>query len=157
MSLEDARNFLKKFNRAKDIILFDVSSATVELAAKALGTDKGRIAKTLSLKVGENPILIVCTGDTVIDNRKYKDFFGQKAKMLSPEEVKENIGHDIGGVCPFGIKEGVKIYLDESLKKYDYIYPACGSGNSAIKLDWQELEALSQDSSWVDVCKEREL
>lgn len=153
MSLELAKDFLKTHNKAKDIIVFNVSSATVELAAKALGTEEGRIAKTLSFKVDNEPILIVTAGDSIIDNRKYKDFFGQKARMLSPEEVKTLIGHEIGGVCPFGVNDGVKIYLDVSLKNYDYVYPACGSANSAIKLNWQELEKLCINSTWVDVGK----
>ena len=124
MSIDKAREHLKLWNREKDIIEFDASSATVELAAKALNTEESRIAKTLSFKVKDRATLIVTAGNMKIDNRKYKDEYGCKAVMLSPEEVKEIVGHEIGGVCPFGIKNGVEVYLDVSLKNYDFIYPA---------------------------------
>ncbi len=155
MSIDRAREHLKLWNRENDIIEFDVSSATVELAAKALNTEESRIAKTLSFKIENKAILIVTAGNMKIDNRKYKDEYGCKAVMLSPEEVKELVGHEIGGVCPFGIKNDVNVYLDVSLKKYDFIYPACGSSNSAIKMKYDELEIISRAKKWVDVCKEK--
>ena len=135
------------------ILEFDVSSATVELAAQALHCEGARIAKTLSFHVGEQPILIVTAGDTKIDNAKYKTTFGTKAKMLSFEEVEPLIGHGVGGVCPFGINEGVKVYLDESMKRFETVFPACGSSNSAIELTIPEMEQYSGYEKWVDVCK----
>ncbi len=155
MSIDKAREHLKLWNRENDIIEFDGSSATVELAAKALNTEEARIAKTLSFKIENKAILIVTVGNMKIDNRKYKDEYGCKAVMLSPQEVKELIGHEIGGVCPFGIKNDVNVYLDISLKKYDFVYPACGSSNSAIKMKYDELELISRAKKWVDVCKEK--
>jgi prolyl-tRNA editing enzyme YbaK/EbsC (Cys-tRNA(Pro) deacylase) len=179
MSLESARTHLQKWNRDKDIILFDVSSATVQLAALALGVEEARIAKTISLRIPpQNPeapgivcspdagsasgsacnsaMLIVAAGDVKIDNAKFKQVFGFKARMLTPDEVRELTGHEIGGVCPFGIKPGVKVYLDESLRRFETFYPACGSGNSAIQLSCAELETLAESKQWVDVCKEKE-
>jgi prolyl-tRNA editing enzyme YbaK/EbsC (Cys-tRNA(Pro) deacylase) len=156
MSIETAREYLKQWNRDTDIIEFNVSSATVELAAKALGTEEARIAKTLSFKRDGKAILVVTAGNMKIDNRKYKNEFGCKANMLSPEEVKEMVGHEIGGVCPFGTKGEVEVYLDCSLKNFDYIYPACGSANSAIKMTYSELEGIAKAKKWVDVCKEKE-
>lgn len=135
------------------ILEFDVSSATVELAAQALHCEGARIAKTLSFHVGDQAILIVTAGDTKIDNAKYKATFGTKAKMLSFEEVEPLIGHGVGGVCPFGIKEGVKVYLDESMKRFQTVFPACGSANSAIELTIPEMEQYSGYEKWVDVCK----
>ena len=135
------------------ILEFDVSSATVELAAQALHCEGARIAKTLSFHVGDQAILIVTAGDTKIDNAKYKATFGTKAKMLSFEEVEPLIGHGVGGVCPFGINEGVKVYLDESMKRFETVFPACGSSNSAIELTIPELEQYSGYEKWVDVCK----
>ena len=132
---------------------FEVSSATVELAAKALNCKPERIAKTLSFKVDEQPILIVVAGDAKIDNAKYKAKFNKKAKMLAFEEVETIIGHAVGGVCPFAINDGIKVYLDESLKRFETVYPACGSSNSAIELTIEELEKYSNYISWVDVCK----
>ena len=129
------------------------SSATVELAAKALNTEPARIAKSLSFKVNEKAILIICAGDVKIDNSKYKTFFKTKAKMLTPDEVVELIGHEIGGVCPFGINEGVNVYLDESLKRFTTVFPACGSSNSAIEFTIPELEKYSNYTQWVDICK----
>ena len=137
-------------NRIKE---FEVSSATVELAAKAVNCEPARIAKTLSFKINEKPILIVVAGDAKIDNHKYKERYGKKAKMLTHEEVLNLIGHPVGGVCPFAIKDGVEVYLDESLKRFKTIYPACGSSNSAIELSIEELEKYSNYSSWVNVCK----
>ncbi len=157
MGLIEAREYLKKFDRDQDIIQFTVSSATVELAAKALNTEESRIAKTLSFLVEDKAILIVTTGNMKIDNKKYREEFKCKAKMLNPIEVIEKIGHEIGGVCPFGIKENVAIYLDESLKQFDYIYPACGSSNSAIKLTYVELDMIIKNEKWIDVCKEKEI
>lgn len=133
---------------------FDVSSATVELAAKAVGVEPCRIAKTLSFMTKEGPILIVAAGDARIDNKKYKEQFHVKAKMLTPEEVIELVGHAIGGVCPFGIKEGVFVYLDESLKRFETVFPACGSSNSAIELTISELEQCSGYVAWVNISKE---
>ncbi len=155
MSIEKARAYLKLWNRENDIIEFDVSSATVELAAKALNTEESRIAKTLSFMRDCKAILIITAGNMKIDNGKFKDEYGCKANMLSPEEVREMVGHEIGGVCPFGIERDVEVYLDISLKNYDYIYPACGSPNSAIKMKYDELEKISKAKKWVDVCKEK--
>lgn len=135
------------------ILEFPVSSATVELAAEALHCEPCRIAKTLSFLVGEEPILIVAAGDTKIDNPKYKAQFGTKAKMLTPEQAETRIGHAVGGVCPFGIEPGVKVYLDVSLKRFQTVFPACGSSNSAIELTIPELEQYSGYTAWVDVCK----
>lgn len=153
MSIEKAKEYLKKFNIQNRIKEFEVSSATVELAAKALGCEEARIAKTLSFKIDEKPILIVAAGDVRVDNSKYKSYFKAKAKMLSSDEVEPKIGHAIGGVCPFGINEGVKIYLDESLKRFKTVFPACGSSNSAIELSIEELEKYCPYETWVDVCK----
>lgn len=153
MSIEKAREYLKDYGYEDKIQEFTVSSATVELAAQALGVEGARIAKTMSFKIGEEAILIVAAGDVKIDNRKYKDKFHAKAKMLAPDEVESLIGHAIGGVCPFGINEGVTVYLDESLKRFETVFPACGSSNSAIELTIPEMEKLSQFAEWVDVCK----
>ncbi|MEE1313241.1 MAG: YbaK/EbsC family protein [Lachnospiraceae bacterium] len=153
MSFEQAKAYITEKGYEERIKEFDVSSATVELAAVAVGTEPERIAKSLTFKVNEQPVMIICAGDAKIDNAKYKAFFHKKAKMLSPAEVEEFIGHSIGGVCPFGIKEGVDVYLDESLKRFNIIYPACGSGNSAVELNNEELESLSQAKAWIDVCK----
>ncbi len=156
MAIEQVKNYFKQYNMADKIIELDESSATVELAAHALSCEPARIAKTLSFLVGEQPILIVCAGDVKIDNAKYKATFGAKAKMLAPEEVENRIGHAIGGVCPFGIKEGVSVYLDESLKRFTTVFPACGSSNSAIELTIPELEQYSGYEKWVAVCKLKE-
>lgn len=153
MSIERAREYLKQFGIEDRMQELPVSSATVALAAEALGCAPQRIAKTLSFLVGDGAILIVAAGDVKIDNSKYKKQFGAKAKMLSPEQVTELIGHAIGGVCPFGVNEGVKVYLDESLKRFETVFPACGSGNSAIEMTISELEKYSGFDCWVDVCK----
>lgn len=153
MSIEKVREYFKKNNMENRIKEFEVSSATVELAAKAVNCEPARIAKTLSFKINEKPILIVVAGDAKIDNHKYKERYGKKAKMLTHEEVLNLIGHQVGGVCPFAINDGVEVYLDESLKRFKTIYPACGSSNSAIELSIEELEKYSNYSSWVDVCK----
>lgn len=153
MSIERAREYLKQFGIEDRMQELPVSSATVALAAEALGCAPQRIAKTLSFLVSDGAILIVAAGDVKIDNSKYKKQFGAKAKMLSPEQVTELIGHAIGGVCPFGVNEGVKVYLDESLKRFETVFPACGSGNSAIEMTIPELEKYSGFERWVDVCK----
>lgn len=153
MSIERAREYLKQYNMEDRILEFDVSSATVELAAQALHCEPKRIAKTLSFKVGEDAILIVAAGDAKVNNAKYKAQFGTKAKMLSPDEVETLVGHAVGGVCPFGINDGVKVYLDESLKRFETVFPACGSSNSAIEVTLPELEEFSMALGWVDVCR----
>lgn len=153
MAIEKVREYFKQFGIEDNILEFPVSSATVELAAQALNTEGCRIAKTLSFSVNESPILIVAAGDAKVDNKKYKSYFGAKAKMLSPDDVVEKIGHAIGGVCPFGINDGVKVYLDKSLKRFETVFPACGSSNSAIELTPEELEKYSNFIEWIDVCK----
>ncbi len=154
MSIEKVKKHFKQYNIEEKILKFPVSSATVELAAHALNTEPCRIAKTLSFSVNESPILVVAAGDAKVDNKKYKAFFGAKAKMLSPDEVVKKIGHAIGGVCPFAINDGVKVYLDESLKRFETIFPACGSSNSAIELTPEDLEKYSCSFvEWIDVCK----
>lgn len=154
MSLEIAKEHLKKYKLDKNVMEFTTSSATVEEAAKALNCTEGEIAKTLSFLVEEKPILIVVAGDKKIDNSKYKGEFHKKAKMIPFDQVEGFIGHKVGGVCPFGIKDNVDVYLDESLKKYETIYPACGSSNSAVKLSIPELEQASNYKKWINVCKE---
>ena len=144
---------MEKYNLADRIQLFDVSSATVELAAQAVGVEGARIAKTLSFKLDSGCILILAAGDARIDNKKYKATFHKKASMPSADEVLEQIGHPVGGVCPFGIKSGVTVYLDESLKRFDIVYPAAGTANSAVKLSIDELYTCSEAIGWVDVCK----
>ena len=152
MSIDKVKSYFEKYNMENRIREFEVSSATVELAAAALNCEPARIAKTLSFIAGEHAILIVTAGDCRIDNKKYKTRFGTKAKMLSPDEAIDLIGHAVGGVCPFAVKEGVAVYLDESLKRFDTVFPACGSGNSAIELTIEELEKYSNYTAWVDVC-----
>ncbi len=153
MAIEKVKEYFKTYNMADRIQEFTVSSATVELAAQALHCEPCRIAKTLSFMVEGNPILIVTAGDAKIDNPKYKAKFGTKAKMLTPEEAETLVGHAVGGVCPFAVCEGVTIYLDESLKRFETVFPACGSSNSAIELNISELENYSGYQEWVDVCK----
>jgi len=153
MSIEKVRAYFAGQGMADRILEFPVSSATVELAAQALGCEGCRIAKTLSFSVGGEPILIVTAGDAKIDNAKYKAFFHAKAKMLSFEEAATLIGHAVGGGCPFAVNPGVTVYLDESLKRFQTVYPACGSSNSAIELTIPELEQHSGYTAWVDVCK----
>ena len=152
MSIERARRHLEKFGVADRIQEFDVSSATVELA-QALGCEGARIAKSLSFVTQEGPILVVAAGDAKVDNAKFKAQFHTKAKMPHGEEVEELIGHAIGGVCPFGVNEGVSVYLDVSMKRFEVMYPACGSASSAIGLSIEELEKCSCARAWVDVCK----
>lgn len=154
MSLEKVKACLGKYGIEEKIQEFEVSSATVELAAKALHCEPQRIAKTLSFMLEGKAVLIVAAGDVKIDNSKYKARFGKKAKMLLPDEVETLVGHAVGGVCPFGVNEGVKVYLDVSLKRFETVFPACGSSNSAIELTIQELEKYSEYEEWVDVCKE---
>lgn len=153
MSLEKVKEFFARYGMEKRIKEFDVSSATVELAAEALKCEPCRIAKTLSFLVGDKPVLIVAAGDARVDNRKFKAQFGTKAKMLKPEETVSLVGHEVGGICPFAVKEGVPVYLDISLKRFETVFPACGSSNSAIELTIAELEKYSSYHSWVDVCK----
>ena len=153
MAIERVREYLKQWNAQERIQEFEVSSATVELAAKALHCEGKRIAKTLSFFQGEECVLIVAAGDAKVDNAKYKARFGVKAKMIPAEQVEEKIGHAVGGVCPFAVNAGVRIYLDESLKRFDTVFPACGSGNSAIEVTMEELEEYSGTREWVDVCK----
>jgi prolyl-tRNA editing enzyme YbaK/EbsC (Cys-tRNA(Pro) deacylase) len=153
MSIERVREHLAKYGAENRITVLEQSSATVALAAQAIGCEPARIAKTLSFKNGTGCILIVCAGDGRIDNKKFKAVFSQKASMLTPEQAQELTGHKVGGVCPFGVKPGVDVYLDESLKRFDYVYPAAGSSNSMIKLSLEELLQFSEAKGWVDVCK----
>lgn len=155
MSIENAKAYLRKWNIENRVMEFPVSSATVTDAALALHTEEQRIAKTLAFMVDKQPILIVAAGDARVDNKKYKNTFQKKASMLKPDQVLEIIGHPIGGVCPFGIKEGVLVYLDVSLKRFETVFPACGSANSAIELTIPDLEKYSGFQAWVDVCKEQ--
>ena len=157
MSTISVIEHLKKYNMDKRIITVSTSSATVKEAAQALGTEEARIAKTLSFNLNDKPILIVVAGDVKIDNAKYRHTFGEKAHMLSYEEVEEKTGHPVGGVCPFGVKEGVDIYLDESLKRFETVFPACGNTNNAIEVSIKELEDTTNYIKWVDVCKLKEL
>jgi len=154
MSLASVKEHFKQWNRDKDILEFDTSSATVEQAAETIGVIPARIAKTLSFRGDNNQaILVVTAGDAKIDNQKFRHFFGFKARMLSPEEVVEQTGHVIGGVCPFGLANDLDVYLDISLKRFETVFPACGSTNSAIELTCEELEKFSKAKSWIDVCK----
>lgn len=153
MSIDKVRSYFRNLGMEQRVLEFEVSSATVELAAVAVGCEPARIAKTLSFMVGDRPILIVAAGDAKIDNPKYKAQFGTKAKMLTPDEVAERVGHAVGGVCPFAINDGVEVYLDASLKRFETVFPACGSSNSAIELTIPELEQTSGFTAWIDVCK----
>ena len=153
MSIEKGRAYFRQFGMEDRVREFDVSSATVELAALALGVEGARIAKTLSFKKDDSCILILAAGDARIDNHKFKDKFHMKAKMLAPEEVLSIVGHPVGGVCPFGINDGIDVYLDESLKRFETVFPAVGSANSAIELDLDELYKYSDAIEWIDVCK----
>lgn len=153
MAYEAAEKQLKKYGLDDRIKLFDVSSATVELAAKALGCEPERIAKSIALADGENALMIIAAGDAKIDNHKFKQTFSMKAKMLSFDDTERLTGHAVGGVCPFGVSENVRVYLDESLKRFDIVYPAAGTANSAVKLTVDELFKASEALSFVDVCK----
>ena len=152
MAFDKACAYLAARGMADRVLQFDVSSATVELAAAAIGCAPQRIAKSLTFLTANGPVMIVCAGDAKIANPKYKAQFGEKAKMLSREEVSALIGHEVGGVCPFGINDGVSVYLDDSLKRFDVVYPACGNASSAVRLTPAELEELSNAAGWVDVC-----
>lgn len=154
MSYDRAKAHLEQFGLAGRIKLFDVSSATVELAAQAVGCEPAHIAKTLSFLLPDGPVLIIAAGDARIDNSKYKARFHTKAKMIPFEQVEPLIGHAVGGVCPFGINEGIPVWLDESLRRFDIVYPAAGTDNSAVELTIPELERASLAQGWVDVCKD---
>ena len=153
MSIEKVRAYFKTLGIEDRIQEFGVSSATVELAAQALGCDEARIAKSITMNVNGECVIIVTAGDVKIDNPKYKAEFSTKAKMLTHEQALEMTGHAVGGICPFALNDGCRVYLDESLKRFDYVYPACGSSNSAVKLTPDELEKYSHSIKWVDVCK----
>ena len=153
MAIEKVKEYFKKYGMESRIKEFDVSSATVELAAQALHCEPCRIAKTLSFMVTDYPVLIVAAGDAKINNQKFKAQFGTKAKMPTPTEVEAMVGHAVGGVCPFAVNAGVTVYLDVSLQRFQTVFPACGSGNSAIELTIKELETYSSYAAWIDVCK----
>lgn len=158
MSIEKVKDYLNNFGLLDRVLEFDVSSATVELAALAVGTNPEKIAKSLTFMLDEKPIMIVCAGDVKIDNSKFKQQFQTKAKMIAFDDVERLVGHKVGGVCPFAIKDSVDVYLDNSLKRFDIVYPACGSSNSAIGLTIDELEMTAQNFvSFVDVCKKIEI
>jgi len=156
MAIEKVKDYFKKYGLDNRIIESKESSATVELAALAFGCEPKRIAKSLSFIVNDSPILVVTAGDNKIDNAKFKNYFGVKASMIAFDQVLNLIGHDVGGVCPFAINDNVKVYLDISLKRFDTVFPACGSSNSAIKLTINELEKYSNYIEWIDVCKEKD-
>ena len=153
MAIDRVKEYFRTFGMEDQILEFPVSSATVALAAQALQCEPGRIAKTISFLVNDQPILIVAAGDTKIDNSKFKAYFHTKAKMIPIEDAERLIGHAVGGVCPFAVNEGVTIYLDRSLKRFDTVYPACGSSNSAIQLTIADLEKFVTYQTWIDVCK----
>ncbi len=153
MSIEKVKAYFASVGMLDRVQVLDTSSATVELAAQALGCEPCRIAKTLSFMGSEGALLVVAAGDAKIDNARFKARFGVKAKMLGHDEVEALIGHAVGGVCPFAVNEGVQVYLDESLKRFTTVYPACGSSNSAIEMNMAELEAHAHAAAWVDVCK----
>ena len=155
MSLVKAEKYLQEKGFLDHVIELEASTATVAEAAAALGVEEGMIAKTMSFLQGEQPVLILTEGTAKVDNRKYKDTFHVKAKMIPFDEVEEKIGHAPGGVCPFGINEGVEVYLDESLKQFETVYPAAGNDHSAVKLTIPELEQIAGAKGWVDVCKEQ--
>lgn len=153
MAIDKVKDYFREYGMEDRILEFNVSSATVELAAAALNCEGCRIAKSLTFKVADKPIMIVVAGDAKIDNPKYKALFSAKAKMLTPEEAVELVGHAVGGVCPFAVNDDVTVYLDESLKRFKTVFPACGSSNSAIELTIEELEKYSGFKSWINVCK----
>jgi prolyl-tRNA editing enzyme YbaK/EbsC (Cys-tRNA(Pro) deacylase) len=154
MAIDAVRKYLKKYNRDKDILEFSISSATVELAAKALNIEGARIAKTLAFKYNDTCILVVTAGDTKVDNKKFKEEFGVKPSMLAYNDVFEITGHEVGGVCPFALADNtIEVFMDVSLKRFDTVFPACGSSNSAIELTMDELFTYSNSLKWVDVCK----
>ena len=154
MSIEKVKEYFRQYGMEDRVWEKEHSSATVEEAAEALGCEPQRIAKTLSFQAGDRVMLVVTAGDRKIDNKKYREQFGCKAKMLKFEEVEDLVGHAVGGVCPFAVKEGVEVYLDESLKRFETVFPAAGSSNSMIELSIEELERYSHSLQWVDVCKE---
>ena len=153
MALDKVIEYFKTFNIENRILVLEESTATIDLAAKALNIEGQRVAKSLTFKTDDKVIMIITAGDAKIDNAKYRHFFGCKAKMLTVDEVKEFIGHEVGGVCPFAINDGVDVYLDESLKRFETVFPACGSSNSAIELSIDELYQYSNALRWIDVCK----
>lgn len=154
LSIESVKGHFKKWNREHDIMEFDTLSATVDQAAETIGVEPERIAKTLSFRGKDDlAILIVAAGDAKIDNKKFRHTYGMKARMLSPDEVLNQTGHEIGGVCPFGLQHDLEVYLDDSLIRFDTVFPACGSRNSAIELTTDELFDYSYAKGWVDVCK----
>ncbi len=157
MGLTQVREYLRAWNKDKDILEMDASTATVPLAAAALGVEEARIAKSISLKSGEGALVLVVAGDAKIDNRKFKDTFGFKASMLSQDDALRFTGHAVGGVCPFALPENIKVYLDESMRRFTTVFPACGTGNSAIELTNEELTEYSRCEKWVDVCKLQEV
>lgn len=156
MAIERVKEYFRQYDMEGRIIELTESSATVELAAQALGCEPARIAKSLSFMVNDTPVLVICAGDVKVDNAKFKAKFATKAKMLTAEQAETLIGHAVGCVCPFGVNEGVAVYLDESLKRFTTVFPACGSANSAIELTIPEMERYSGYREWVDVCKMRE-
>lgn len=156
MAIDKVKEYFKEFGREEDVLEFNESSATVHDAALAIGCDEAHIAKTMSFWVDDKPILIVLAGDTKVDNSKYKQKFSCKAKMIPADMLESVIGHAMGGVCPFAINDGITVYLDESLKRFEYVYPACGSASSAIKLTIPELEKYSNYKEWIDVGKLKE-
>lgn len=156
MSIERVKEYLKQFNKAQDVLEMEQSTATVQLAAIALGTEEARIAKSLSFYDGNGAMIIVVAGDAKVDNKKFKNEFNFKPRMLVPEDTVNFTGHEIGGVCPFALPENVKVYLDISMKRFSTMFPACGSSNSAIELNLDELERISKSCKWVDVCKDWE-
>jgi len=156
MAIEKVKEYFRQFGREGDILEFETSSATVELAANALSVIPARIAKTISLKREDGCVLVVTAGDARIDNAKFRSEFGLKAKMLSQDEVLGSVGHDVGGVCPFAVNDGVPVYLDISMKRFDSVFPACGSASSAIELTCPELFEFAQARAWIDVCKDWE-
>ena len=153
MSVENVKQFFESYGIRDRVMEFETSSATVELAAQTLGCEPCRIAKTLSFLADGRAVLIVAAGDARIDNHKYKAQFGTKARMLTPDEAVSLVGHAVGGVCPFGVRDGVTVFLDTSLKRFETVFPACGSSNSAIELSIPELEQFSGFTAWVDVCR----
>jgi prolyl-tRNA editing enzyme YbaK/EbsC (Cys-tRNA(Pro) deacylase) len=153
MAMEQVRSYLKRWNRDKDVIEMNSSTATVIEAANTLNVIPARIAKSISLKDGDGVMIVVTAGDMKLDNRKYKDRFGFKVKMLTPDEALQSTGHAVGGVCPFGLPPGVTVYLDISMKRFATVFPACGSSNSAIELTLDELNEYSGSKDWVDVCR----
>lgn len=156
MAIEKVRAFFRQFGMEDQILEFDVSSATVELAALAVGCEPEKIAKSMTFNVNDECVMIVAAGDVKIDNSKFKAEFHTKAKMLSADEALEKTGHAVGGICPFALNDGCKVYLDESLKRFEFVYPACGSSNSAIKLTPEQLEKYSENIKWIDVCKPKQ-